>query len=92
MSEYGSMARGERRGRVASRRTRARAELHLGPAVRTLFHIVATIWILINVYVWGVMSAPSSLTGRLPDAWLSDHARHRAVLTRVFYRPYVWWP
>lgn len=69
-----------------------RAEIHLGLAVRTSRHIVAAIWILINLYVWGVMSVPSSLTGRLPDGLLSDYAYHRAVLTKVFYRPYVWSP
>ena len=69
-----------------------RAEIHLSPAVRTSLHIVAAIWILINLYVWGVMSTPQALTGRLPAGWWDDYAYHRAVLTKLFYRPYVWSP
>jgi hypothetical protein len=57
-----------------------------------LFHFVAAIWILINLYVWGVMSMPLSLTERLPAGLKDDYGHHRAVLTKVFYRPYVWSP
>lgn len=72
--------------------SRARAEIPLSPAMRTLRHLVAVIWILMNLYVWGVMSLPAGLTGRLPPRWWSHYASHRALLTKVFYRPYLWSP
>ena len=72
--------------------SRARAERLLSPAVRTLRHLVAAIWIVMNLYVWVVMSLPAALTGRLPPRLSSHYAYHRALLTKVFYRPYRWSP
>ncbi len=54
--------------------------------------LVAIIWIFINLYVWAVMSVPPDLIGRLPPRLQAYHAYNRALLARVFYRPYVWSP
>ena len=60
--------------------------------MRMVARIVGAIWILINLYAWLVVSLPPSLTQELPPGLSSYYAHHRALLTRVFYRPYVWSP
>lgn len=60
--------------------------------MRTARHLVAAIWILINLYIWAVMSVPPTLTKRLPAGLSSYHSYHRALLIEVFSRPYVWSP
>jgi hypothetical protein len=60
--------------------------------VKLVVRIAAAMWILINLYVWVVVSLPPSLAQDLPPVLSTYYTQHRALLTRMFYRPYVWSP
>lgn len=64
----------------------------MSATMRTSGRIVAAAWILLNLYVWVVMSLPPSVAGGLPTHISRYYAHHRALLTRALYRPYVWSP
>jgi hypothetical protein len=49
---------------------------------------LAVLWIAVNLYVWGLLSAPPPFSFFPPLQRVLE--QHRTILLRGFSRPYVW--